>query len=108
MRENEAVIMEAQSDVETLIVERVEIICRVCGENCFGAAGRGYCTSCNITFPLPTPSRKELMQSFSEKFFMSRVSGMYHREGCKYLRNIAPENLIEINEPIGKPCRCAR
>jgi len=93
--------MEAQE------ITRIETRCPVCGEACFAAAGRGYCPECSITFGLKQ-TRKQLMQAFLEKYYMSKASVFYHRPGCKYLKNVSPENLIEVSEPSGKPCRCVR
>jgi hypothetical protein len=89
-------------------MERVELQCMVCEESVYAAAGRAYCRSCSITFPQPRKTRAELLSVFLLRYYMSKQSPFYHRAGCKYIQNIAPENLIETAEPSGKPCRCVR
>jgi hypothetical protein len=93
---------------EVPVIEQVKLSCLLCEADVFGAAGRAYCRECNITFPIPKPTRKQLLSVFLLKFYMSKNSPFYHRAGCKYLRNVNPENLIETTEPVGKPCLCVR
>jgi hypothetical protein len=91
-----------------VIVEQQKTACPICGEQCFGAMGEGYCKDCNMTFQLRKPTRKEMLKVFSLVYYMSKNSPYYHRAGCKYIKNISPENLIEVTEPIGRPCQCVR
>ena len=82
--------------------------CPVCAEPCTFVAGRGFCTECFVTFPQPRPNRKELLSAFQYKYYVSKISGVYHREGCKYLKNVSPENLIITTEPYGRACGCVK
>lgn len=82
------------------------IACFICGGEAGTAAGRAYCRDCSITFPTPRKTRKDLLSAFLMRYYTSKNSPFYHRAGCKYIQNISPENLIEIAEPAGKPCRC--
>lgn len=84
----------------------VVVMCIICGEEAGFAAGRAYCRECNITFPQPKPSRSDMLSVFLLRYYTSKNSSFYHRAGCKYIQNISPENLVEIAEPLGKPCRC--
>ena len=93
---------------DTLEIERQTLKCVICQATVYGAGGRAYCRECNITFPILGPTRKETFAQFMQKFYMSKNSPFYHRPGCKYLRNVNPENLIETTEPAGKPCLCVR
>ncbi len=100
--------MSAHLDVDSLQVEQQTTICPACREQVFAARGEGFCRECFITFRVPRVSRAEVLKQFSTTFFMSKNGTFYHRSGCKYLKSISPENLIEIAEPFGKPCRCIR
>ncbi len=90
------------------LVDRTAGKCPVCRENVWFAAGRGLCSECMLTFPQPKLSRSELVAKFMPRYFMSKRSGFYHREGCKYLGNIDPNNLVITSEPWGIACKCVR
>lgn len=82
--------------------------CPVCGEVCSFAGGRGFCRDCFITFPMPRVPRAKLLESFQLRYFVSKQTGVYHREGCKYLKNAAPENIVVTTEPYGRACGCVK
>lgn len=82
--------------------------CPVCSEPCTFAGGRGFCRECFITFPEPRVARKTLLESFLVKYFVSKQTGVYHRDGCKYLKNVAPENVVITTEPYGRACGCVK
>jgi len=89
-------------------VESIQGSCPVCAEPCVFAAGRGYCRECSLTFAQPRPKRHEVLKAFQVVFLVSKQTGVYHHAGCKYLRNVARENIIETTEPYGRACVCVK
>lgn len=87
---------------------RVNVTCPACAASVFGAAGRGFCKDCFITFALPRPSRRQVLAVFVVQYYTAQGSSHYHVRSCKYVKNILPENLITLSEPVGKPCKCVR
>lgn len=85
-----------------------EAVCPACGDSCRVAGGRGVCFSCNISFSQPRVSRRDLLKQFVLTYFVSRQTGVYHRAGCKYLKNVSADNLVETAEPYGRACGCVK
>lgn len=82
--------------------------CPICQEPVSYAGGRGFCPACFVTFAQPRPKRKDVLATFQLRYFMSRTGSVYHREGCKYLRNIDAKNLVVTTEPWGRACQCVQ